>query len=441
MMTFEVLITPPEQEEIIARWLPERGHLVSICMLAYNHAPYIRDALNSILNQKTDFGFEVLVHDDASTDETQAIIKEFAERYPAIVKPILQSRNQHSQGLYPSVHYNYPRANLPFVAMCEGDDHWTDENKLQIQVEGLTAHPEINLSFHKAYWEDHDCPEKPVSIYGDYGACESVLSFAEVIHRVRGWIPFASCMIRQAAKRRLLSFLQQRPYLTIGEIYFQLFGSLPHGALFFDRPMSLYRYRTTHSWTRKAGNDAHFKARHELAMIRSYVELDELTEGTYREHFTALILTRLLWLFNPLPPPSSLCGVALLTPVHSACQDVIQAMLNRLNAQPRRYVIFGCGSGCKSVLKSLSSEKVCAIVDRDNRRIGEFLHGHRIIGTSSLAEYADCDLVVSIIAADRDSISEYARNGGIPVEGIHYIYDAALEIVDGAQIPPEITDR
>ncbi|HRP74298.1 MAG TPA: glycosyltransferase [Rhodocyclaceae bacterium] len=439
-MTFDVLNNPPPQAEIIARWLPERGHQVSICMLAYNHAPYIRDALNSILNQKTNFGFEILVHDDASEDETQTIIREYAERYPLLVKPILQTVNQHSRGIFPSLHFNYPRANLPFVAMCEGDDHWTDECKLQMQVDGLLAHPGINLSFHSAHWIDDEDLDAGERIYGDYADADTILSFTDVIHRVRGWIPFASCMIRQGAKCQLLDFLRRHSYLTIGEVYFQLFGSLPNGALFFSRPMSLYRYRTTHSWTRKAGNDPGFKARHELAMIRSYVELDILTGGEYRDEFIALILTRLLWLFNPLPPPRSLPGVALLHRVHETCQDAIDSTLRALNDLPRRYVIFGCASGCRRALETLDPERVAAIIDRDNRRLGETLLGHEVIGTGDLFRYANCDLLVSTITADRRSIAECARAGEIPAERIHYLFDRALRIIDDTHIPPEVTN-
>src|SRR5690554_4789216 len=99
-MNASILLDPPIQSEIIQSWNPARGKLVSVCMLVYNHAPYLRDALNSILNQKTDFGFEILVHDDASQDASAEIIKEYAARYPEIIKPILQSENQHSQGIY-----------------------------------------------------------------------------------------------------------------------------------------------------------------------------------------------------------------------------------------------------------------------------------------------------------------------------------------------------
>lgn len=440
-MNASILLDPPIQSEIIQSWNPARGKLVSVCMLVYNHAPYLRDALNSILNQKTDFGFEILVHDDASQDASAEIIKEYAARYPEIIKPILQSENQHSQGIYPSVHFNYPRAKLPFVAMCEGDDHWADENKLQTQIDGLLENPEINLSFHSAYFVDDQNNGSSLSIYGDYGEHDCIIPFHRVLHRVRGWIPLASCVIRQEAKQRLLSFLKARKYLTVGEIYFQFFGALPHGALYYSTPMSFYRYRTTHSWTRKLHVDIRFKAVHETAMIRSYHDLNNLTNGLYKEDFTALTLQRLLWLFNPETPPKDVPGVAQLEEVYANCETKISDTLRDLRESADTYIIFGCASGCTRILKNFDVDKIVAIVDRDNKRIGESMAGKPIIGTDDLSAYGGHSIIVSTIAPDRAAILELARTAGIQPSRVHYLFDRALDYLAHHPISPEIFVR
>ncbi len=438
-MNYSVLKEPPSEEHIVANWRPERGDLVSVCMLSYNHEPYLRDALNSVLNQKTDFGFEILVHDDASQDASPSIIKEYAARYPRIVKPILQSVNQHSQRIYPSVHFNYPRANLAFVTICEGDDHWISESKLQLQVDGLIAHPEINLSFHTAIRADYHEPDCPKQIFGDYETKDTIVSFTDVMHRVRGMIPTASCMIRQSAKIRFLEFLKPRPYLTVGDLYLQFFGSSPGGALYFAQPMSLYRYRTEHSWTRKTHLDRHFKATHEMAMLRSYIELDRLTENAYHDDFLTLTLQRLPWLFDPkAPPPDSLPGIKVLESTHASCQAEIEHTLDRLEQAPARYVIYGSASGGRRILDTLSSAKIAAIIDRDNLRVGEEIKGKPIIGIDTLNEYADCELIVSTIAPNRKLISQQAANAGIPDEAIHYLFDGALQFLDEHPIPMDI---
>lgn len=125
--------------------------MVSICCITYNQASYIRDALEGFVNQKTDFAYEVLIHDDASTDGTADIIREYADRYPDLIFPILQTENQYSKGLTNvSGTFNFPRARGKYIAMCEGDDYWTDDRKLQKQVDYLEANPGCSLCFHSA---------------------------------------------------------------------------------------------------------------------------------------------------------------------------------------------------------------------------------------------------------------------------------------------------
>lgn len=119
--------------------------LVSIYCLTYNHEQYIRDCLDGFLMQKTDFSFEVIVHDDASTDNTQAIIREYAENYPKIIKPIYQTENQYQQHVSIIKQFVLPKVRGKYVAICEGDDYWTDSNKLQSQVDLLENHPKCHF--------------------------------------------------------------------------------------------------------------------------------------------------------------------------------------------------------------------------------------------------------------------------------------------------------
>ena len=108
--------------------------LVSISCITYNHAPYIRQCLDGFMMQQTNFAFEVLIHDDASTDGTTEIIKEYEAKYPDIIKPIYEEENQWVKGRRGSVVFNFPRAKGKYIALCEGDDYWTDPLKLQKQV-------------------------------------------------------------------------------------------------------------------------------------------------------------------------------------------------------------------------------------------------------------------------------------------------------------------
>ncbi|MBF9253840.1 glycosyltransferase [Pontibacter sp. 172403-2] len=124
--------------------------LVSIVSLTYNHEPFIRKALDGFIMQKTDFPFEVVIHDDASTDRTQEIIKEYEKEYPDIIKPIYQSVNQKSIGDGIVTRTAFAAAHGKYIALCEGDDFWTYERKLQEQIDFLEANPEYVMSFHDA---------------------------------------------------------------------------------------------------------------------------------------------------------------------------------------------------------------------------------------------------------------------------------------------------
>lgn len=124
-----------------------REPIVSICCLTYNQEKYIRRCIDSFLIQKTDFDFEVLINDDASTDGTVEIIEEYAARYPELIKPIFQKENQYSKGVSMNRSFNFPRAKGEFIAICEGDDYWTDPEKLQKQVEFLKKNPDFGLVY------------------------------------------------------------------------------------------------------------------------------------------------------------------------------------------------------------------------------------------------------------------------------------------------------
>ncbi len=110
--------------------------LVSISCITYNHEKFISDAIEGFLMQKTTFPVEILIHDDASTDKTPHIISKYEKKYPEIIKPIYQKENQYSKGIKPGL-INRKRALGKYIALCEGDDYWTDPYKLQKQTEFL----------------------------------------------------------------------------------------------------------------------------------------------------------------------------------------------------------------------------------------------------------------------------------------------------------------
>lgn len=131
--------------------------LVSIFTLTYNHAAYIRQCLDGFLMQKTFFYFEVIINDDASTDGTTEILREYEKQYPEIIKPIYHEENQYSKGFRGFwQRFCLPHAKGEYIAICEGDDYWTDSLKLQKQVDFLETHIDYTMCFHNAmeHWEN-----------------------------------------------------------------------------------------------------------------------------------------------------------------------------------------------------------------------------------------------------------------------------------------------
>ena len=116
--------------------------MVSILCTAYNHEKYIKQCLDGFIMQKTNFKFEVIVHDDASTDNTANIIREYENKYPDIIKPIYQKENKFSRKISITSNFTLPKAKGKYIAICEGDDFWKDNTKLQKQVDALENNTE-----------------------------------------------------------------------------------------------------------------------------------------------------------------------------------------------------------------------------------------------------------------------------------------------------------
>lgn len=131
----------------------EEPILVAIHCLVYNHEPYLRDCFEGFVMQKTNFRFVAIVHEDCSTDHSADIIREYEAKYPDIFRPIYESENQYSKhdgSLGRIMNAAIDATGAKYVAMCEGDDYWTDSYKLQKQVDFLESHPVFSMCCHGA---------------------------------------------------------------------------------------------------------------------------------------------------------------------------------------------------------------------------------------------------------------------------------------------------
>lgn len=187
--------------------------------------------------QECDFKYEILIHDDASTDGTQEIIKEYQKKYPEIIKPILQTENQYSKGVRGMIaRFNFSRAEGKFIALCEGDDYWTDPLKLKKQVEILEKNPNIDICSHASFKNiDNIQTDK---LIGYWGEKQRIFSFEEVIMNFAATAPLHSIMVRN---KNVELFKDITSISLGGHSMLQIQYSYPNGLIYLPDRMSVYR--------------------------------------------------------------------------------------------------------------------------------------------------------------------------------------------------------
>ncbi len=195
--------------------------IVSISCVTYNHKDFIAQAIEGFLMQRCSFPFEILIHDDASTDGTADIIRKYEHLYPDLIKPIYQTENQFSLRKQNISQLQRKRALGKYIAICEGDDYWTDPLKLQKQVEFLESHPDFSMCFHACKIENQTEDTWKDQTFAHL--TEKEYTGTEILSQ---WtVPTASVMYRIAFSERLdtmprpqgLLYFDIMVYLTLAE--------------------------------------------------------------------------------------------------------------------------------------------------------------------------------------------------------------------------------
>ena len=219
--------------------------LVSVYCLAYNHERYIRNTLEGFVNQVTTFPFEVFVHDDASTDNTSTIIKEYASKYPDIIKPILQKENQYSKGIDIAKKFIVPKVRGKYIALCEGDDYWIDENKLELQVEFLEEHVEYAACVHNTIKiNTKDNTEELINSM----RADSDITFEQIISGGGKFYHTSSLVYKTEY------FTSEKPEFyykipNVGDYPLAIYLALNGKIRYLNKVMSVYRFLVPGSWT------------------------------------------------------------------------------------------------------------------------------------------------------------------------------------------------
>lgn len=220
---------------------------VTVVCITYNHEKYIKDALDGFIMQKTNFKYCVLVHDDASTDRTPQIIEEYHRKYPELIFPIFQKENKYSKGISIIREIIWPRINSDYIAMCEGDDFWIDEYKLQKQYNAMEKHPEVDFCANAGLLL------KDSNYIGENRASEIETKFPteKLLNEDGNFILTASWFYRRTMLKKIPDF-----YKIMGFDYnMQLWGSLKGGILYLPDIMTVYRIASEGSWSQRINSN------------------------------------------------------------------------------------------------------------------------------------------------------------------------------------------
>lgn len=214
--------------------------LVSIICNTYNHKDYIKKCLDSFLNQSVNFNVEILVHDDASTDGTSDIVREYTKKYSNIIFSIIQKENQYSKGVKIGIKYQYPRARGKYIAFCEGDDMWIDTYKLIQEVNILENNQDVFAVVHDVV--NFDCKRNKIAKHLYKKHKNGYLSFKDICDG----LAYQSSSLLYRKNLEIDNGIPKDLYV------FNHLGDFPksvnlflHGNMYFiNKKMSLYRYKS-----------------------------------------------------------------------------------------------------------------------------------------------------------------------------------------------------
>ena len=258
---------------------------VSIVCNAYNHENYIGDALESFVKQKTNFQYEILVHDDASTDRTAEIIRRYEVKYPEVVKAIYEENNQYSIRPGRVSEIQSARVRGKYIAMCEGDDYWIDDYKLQKQYDLLESHQEVDICATAAIVVEADT-KKEIARKEPFTE-NRVISVEDVIKGGGGYVATNSLMFRTELNKKMPLFRKKWLY----DYTLQIQGALRGGMLYISDCTSVYRWMSKGSWSQKtySNREAHIKTLESLDIM-----LQVLNQETDKKYATTIkeVITR-----------------------------------------------------------------------------------------------------------------------------------------------------
>lgn len=306
--------------------------LVTVSCTVFNHAPFLRKTLDGFANQKTNFPFEVIVHDDASTDGSVEIIREYCEKYPNLFRCILQTENQYSKGVKISPVHIYPRVRGKYLALCEGDDYWCDENKLQLQADYMEAHPDCSMCVHDTAFISNEGKFLGSFLNGhrkdrDYSAHEIIRADGGGLFQTSSYF----------ARRQVITERPDTFNITkVGDLPMAIYAGVSGYVHYIGRVMSCYRVGHANSWTSRLDSNVDRLVIQRQAEYEDFTRMDRLTEYRYTKAFAiprglrlSIIYRKKLGVGKLLTNPEHLVMV-VRTHSHTICRRVRRFVLSKL---------------------------------------------------------------------------------------------------------------
>lgn len=268
--------------------------LVSVIMATYNHESYVRNALEGVLMQKTDFPFELIIGEDFSLDGTRKIVEEYAKKYPEIIKPLYS-------GINLGMNKNYVRslqaAKGKYIAFCEGDDYWTDSLKLQKQVDFMKSNPRCTLCYH-AYDTLFIKPDNSISHGPTVGAKVStnkIISSNSAIETV--YARTVTILFRKSVLQPIPEWIRKAPY---GD-YPLLLTCASKGKIGYlsGPPMAIYRRGSLGSYNEKAFGSEEEVSKLNIKRLEDHFKcFDLFNEYTNFQYNTFIQNRKRRWLYR-----------------------------------------------------------------------------------------------------------------------------------------------
>lgn len=259
---------------------------VTICCTTYNHEKYIKRALESFLEQQINFKYEIIVHDDASTDHTADIVKAYEKNYPDIIHGIYQQDNQYSKGKNITQEFVAPKTRGKYIAFCEGDDYWIDSHKLQKQVEALENNRNCFFCVHTTA-EVNEGGEKTGVLYPSYTIPTGQISSREFLKMTKNYSFHTSSYLFDGDQWRQYQRNppQFKTVCPVGDETYMLYFAYIGNIYYIHDTMSCYRRGVPSSWSKiqNSGNIVKKKCDNVKKLAETMKMYDEYTNYMYHD--------------------------------------------------------------------------------------------------------------------------------------------------------------